>query len=137
DHPERRLLGVGVHWPASPSYVIVGQRTRICLRHEATGRRRLPPRPGSARLHRRTFRHRAGDRMPRNHTSRLAALMPVPVDLALVLAIDTSGSVSEERMALQTNGYADAFGSPSLLGEVRKGRLGRIAATFVQWSDSD
>jgi len=75
--------------------------------------------------------------MPRNHTSRLAALMPVPVDLALVLAIDTSGSVSEARMALQTNGYADAFGSPSLLCAVRKGRHGRIATTFVQWSDSD
>ncbi len=75
--------------------------------------------------------------MPRNDTSRFAALVPVPVDLALVLAVDTSGSVSEDRMALQINGYADAFSTPQLLGAVRKGRLGRIAASFVQWSDTD
>jgi len=73
--------------------------------------------------------------MPHSHAGGLAALMPVPVDLALVLAVDTSGSVSEDRMALQTRGYADAFSTPGLLGAVREGRLGRIAATFVQWSD--
>jgi predicted GNAT family acetyltransferase len=75
--------------------------------------------------------------MPRSNTSRHAALMLVPVDLALVLAIDTSGSVSEDRMALQINGYAGAFGTPELLGAVQKGHLGRIAASFVQWSDTD
>ena len=75
--------------------------------------------------------------MPRSIANRLATLTPLPVDLALVLAVDTSGSVSEDRMALQINGYADAFGTPQLLGAVRKGRLGRIAASFVQWSDTD
>jgi hypothetical protein len=75
--------------------------------------------------------------MPRSNTSGIAALTPVPVDLALVLAVDTSGSVSEARMALQTRGYANAFSTPRLLGAVREGRRGRIAATFVQWSDSD
>jgi hypothetical protein len=75
--------------------------------------------------------------MPRSNTSHLASLMPVPVDLALVPATDTSGSVSEARMALQIHGYASAFSTPRLLGAVRGGRLGRIAATFVQWSDVD
>ena len=74
--------------------------------------------------------------MPHSHAAGFAALTPVPVDLALVLAVDTSGSVSEDRMALQTRGYADAFSTPGLLGAVREGRLGRIAATFVQWSDA-
>lgn len=75
--------------------------------------------------------------MPRHDASRFAALGPVPVDLALVLAVNTSGSVSDNRMALQTNGYAAAFRAPQLLGAVRKGRLGRIAASFVQWSNAD
>jgi hypothetical protein len=74
--------------------------------------------------------------MPRSNANSLTALMPVPVDVALVLAVDTSGSVSEDRMAMQTRGYADAFSTPGLLGAVREGRLGRIAATYVQWSDA-
>jgi hypothetical protein len=74
--------------------------------------------------------------MPRSNPGRLAALVSLPVDLALVLAVDTSGSVSEDRMALQIHGYADAFRTPHLLGAVRQGRFGRIAATFVEWSDA-
>jgi hypothetical protein len=74
--------------------------------------------------------------MPRSNARKLAALMPVPVDLALVLATDTSGSVSEARMALQVHGYANAFSTPKLLGAVREGHHGCIAATFVQWSDA-
>jgi Protein of unknown function (DUF1194) len=75
--------------------------------------------------------------MPRSNPNRLATLTPVPVDLALVLAIDSSGSVSEARLALQINGYAGAFRTPELLSAVQKGHLGRIAASFVEWSDPD
>jgi hypothetical protein len=80
--------------------------------------------------------------MSRSTATSLAARMPapldlMPLDLALVLAIDTSGSVSEDRMALQIRGYADAFRTPGLLGAVRQGRHGRIAATFVEWSNAD
>jgi hypothetical protein len=75
--------------------------------------------------------------MARSNTNRLVTLTPVPVDLALVLAIDSSGSISEARLALQINGYAGAFHTPELLGAVQKGHLGRIAASFVEWSDSD
>lgn len=66
----------------------------------------------------------------------LAALRPIPVDLALVLAIDVSGSVTTQRLHLQFQGYADAFRAPSLHAALRQGRHGRIAVAFVQWSDA-
>jgi hypothetical protein len=56
------------------------------------------------------------------------------VDLQLVLAVDTSGSVSEERFALQQKGYAAAFGNPRLLEAIRAGARGAIAVTMVQWT---
>ncbi len=59
------------------------------------------------------------------------------VDLALVLAADTSGSVSEQRLALQIKGYSDAFRQPGLVRLIRSGRHGCILSTFVEWSDSD
>jgi len=58
------------------------------------------------------------------------------VDVALVLAIDSSGSVSEERLRLQIGGYLDALRHPGFIAAVRGGRHGRIAATFVEWSDA-
>ncbi|MDQ2804873.1 MAG: DUF1194 domain-containing protein [Pseudomonadota bacterium] len=62
--------------------------------------------------------------------------MSEAVDLALVLAIDTSGSVSDGRLALQRRGYEAAFRDPALLHAVAAGPRGRIAATFVEWSDA-
>ena len=62
--------------------------------------------------------------------------LPTTVDLALVLAVDTSGSVSEERLTLQIRGYSDAFRQPGLARLIRLGRHGRILTTFVEWSDS-
>lgn len=58
-------------------------------------------------------------------------------DLALVLAMDVSGSVSEGRLGLQIEGYADAVADPAFLRAIRSGRQGRIALTFVQWSSAD
>jgi hypothetical protein len=56
------------------------------------------------------------------------------VDLQLVLAVDTSGSVSEERFALQQRGYAAAFRDPRLLQAIAAGARGAIAVTMVQWT---
>jgi hypothetical protein len=56
------------------------------------------------------------------------------VDLQLVLAVDTSGSVSEERFALQSRGYVAAFRNPQLLEAIRAGVRGAIAVTMVQWT---
>jgi hypothetical protein len=56
------------------------------------------------------------------------------VDLHLVLAVDASGSVSEERFELQRQGYASAFRNPALLRAVQSGTAQAIAVTMVQWT---
>ena len=43
------------------------------------------------------------------------------VDLELVLAVDASGSVSQERFVLQQRGYVAAFRDPRLLQAIRSG----------------
>jgi hypothetical protein len=54
-----------------------------------------------------------------------------------VLAIDASGSVSTDRLALQINGYARALETEAFIRTVRGGRHGRVAVTFVAWTDWD
>ncbi|MBI3434160.1 MAG: DUF1194 domain-containing protein [Proteobacteria bacterium] len=56
------------------------------------------------------------------------------VDLALVLAVDASGSVSNSRFALQIKGYAEAFRDPRVLNAIRTGPTQSIAVTMVQWT---
>jgi len=68
-----------------------------------------------------------------------AALVAVPaqaaeVDLVLVLAVDASGSVSQERFELQRQGYAHAFRHPRLLQAIRSGARGGIAVSMTQWT---
>jgi hypothetical protein len=67
--------------------------------------------------------------------ARLAAQpAPLAVDLALVLAVDASGSVNEERFELQRDGYAAAFRHPQVLDAIRSGPNGAIAVMMVQWT---
>jgi hypothetical protein len=57
------------------------------------------------------------------------------VDLALVLAVDVSHSVNEERFLLQKQGYAAAFRDPDVIYAVlHGGRHGRIAICMFYWS---
>ena len=56
------------------------------------------------------------------------------VDLQLVLAVDASGSVSDDRFVLQQRGYAAAFRSPALLAAIRSGSAQAIAVTMTQWT---
>ncbi|HUC47497.1 MAG TPA: DUF1194 domain-containing protein, partial [Hyphomicrobiaceae bacterium] len=56
------------------------------------------------------------------------------VDLQLVLAVDASGSVSEERFELQKHGYVAAFRSPQLARAIGSGPARAIAVTMVQWT---
>jgi uncharacterized protein DUF1194 len=56
------------------------------------------------------------------------------VDLQLVLAVDTSGSVSEARFELQKRGYVAAFRSPRLLQAIQSGATRGIAVTMTQWT---
>src|SRR5258708_1545864 len=56
------------------------------------------------------------------------------VDLQLVLAVDASGSVSQQRFELQKQGYVAAFRNPRLLAAIRAGTTQSIAVTMVQWT---
>jgi hypothetical protein len=56
------------------------------------------------------------------------------VDLALVLAVDISYSMDVEEQALQREGFAEAFRSPLVHDAIRRGMLGRIAVTYVEWA---
>lgn len=57
-----------------------------------------------------------------------------PVDLALVLAADCSGSVTSQGYRLQQQGYADAFRDPKVIKAILSGMHGGIAVTYFQWS---
>jgi hypothetical protein len=54
------------------------------------------------------------------------------VDLALVLAVDVSLSIEPDEQELQRQGFVAAFRSPEAHEAIRKGMLGRIAATYVE-----
>jgi hypothetical protein len=54
--------------------------------------------------------------------------------LTLVLAVDTSGSVSAGRFELQKHGYAAAFRNPRVLASIRSLDTQSIAVTMMQWT---
>jgi Protein of unknown function (DUF1194) len=56
------------------------------------------------------------------------------VDLALVLAVDVSLSMEPDEQELQRQGFVEAFRSPEVHEAIRKGMLGRIAVTYVEWA---
>ena len=68
------------------------------------------------------------------HAQSAAPAEKPAVDLALVLAVDASGSISDDRWDLERRGYADAFRDPELIRVIRSGPVGAIAVTLVQWS---
>jgi hypothetical protein len=56
------------------------------------------------------------------------------VAVALVLAVDTSGSVSMGRFELQKEGYAAAFRNRQVLNAIRSLATQSIAVTMMQWT---
>jgi hypothetical protein len=64
----------------------------------------------------------------------VSALAQAAVDLQLVLAVDVSGSVSDERFKLQKQGYAEAFRSWQVLEAIRSGAAQAIVVTMTQWT---
>ncbi len=60
--------------------------------------------------------------------------MQTAVDLNLVLALDASGSVDDERFELQKQGYVQAFLNPRVLDAIRSGNEQAIAVSMVQWT---
>jgi|ERR1700752_137418 len=63
-----------------------------------------------------------------------SAQSPQPVDLALVLAVDASGSVDQVRFELQKQGYVAAFRHPRVIGAIQSGPAGAIAVIMMQWT---
>lgn len=58
------------------------------------------------------------------------------VDLALVLAIDISGSIDPDEAKLQRQGYVEAFSDPVIVKAILGGNHGRIAVAYFEWSDA-
>ena len=57
------------------------------------------------------------------------------VDVALILAVDESGSVDDERFALQMRGIAAAFASREVRGGILSGPNHAMLVGVVQWSN--
>jgi Protein of unknown function (DUF1194) len=56
------------------------------------------------------------------------------VDVALVLAVDASGSVDDDRFELQKHGFAAAFRNQKVLAAIRAGDHRAISILMVQWT---
>ena len=56
------------------------------------------------------------------------------VDVALVLAVDVSLSMTPEEQRIQREGYVEAFRSDAVQGAIRAGLTGRIAVAYVEWA---
>jgi hypothetical protein len=56
------------------------------------------------------------------------------VDLQLVLAVDISYSMDPEEQRLQREGYIQAITSPEVLEAIKRGLVGKIAVTYLEWA---
>ncbi|WDZ81453.1 DUF1194 domain-containing protein (plasmid) [Ensifer adhaerens] len=61
------------------------------------------------------------------------AAAPPDVDLELVLAVDTSGSMDIGEARVQRFGYLEALRHPDFINAVKSGYLGRIAVGYFEW----
>ncbi len=76
----------------------------------------------------------AGPAAARSQAPPSAIPARTDVSVALVLAVDTSGSVSMSRFELQKQGYAAAFRNPQVLNAIRSLGTQSIAVTMFQWT---
>lgn len=56
-----------------------------------------------------------------------------PVDVALVLVVDASGSIDDYEFALQKQGIAEAVQHPRVLAAISGNPLKRLAIAYVEW----
>lgn len=59
-----------------------------------------------------------------------------PVDVELVLAVDVSASIDGGEIDLQRAGYVAALTDPRAISAMLSGPLGRVAVTYVEWSET-
>jgi len=67
-------------------------------------------------------------------TAGSVSLAAEAVDLALVIATDTSRSVDEVEARLQREGVAAAFRHPQVIEAIRSGYHRRIGVAYIDWS---
>lgn len=72
--------------------------------------------------------------------SQAEAVVPVndrsiSVDVELVIAVDVSGSMSDEEHRTQRAGFVAAFRDPRLIRAIQSGARRQIAVTYVEWGD--
>ncbi|MBP1182636.1 DUF1194 domain-containing protein [Methylobacterium sp. PvR107] len=65
---------------------------------------------------------------------RRAGAAEQSVDVLLVLAVDVSLSISEDRYELERRGYAEAFRDPRVLRAIGEGPTGRIGVALFDWA---
>ncbi|MGO8739860.1 DUF1194 domain-containing protein [Rhodoblastus sp.] len=58
-----------------------------------------------------------------------------PVDVALIVSVDVSGSVNPQRYRLQMDGVAKALEDPSVAAAILGGPRASIMFTMVEWSE--
>ncbi|MCH9809006.1 MAG: DUF1194 domain-containing protein [Alphaproteobacteria bacterium] len=68
--------------------------------------------------------------------ARAQPIQSEAVDTALILAVDTSGSVSEERFRLQMDGIAAALEDTGVINTILGGPRGAISLMLVAWADN-
>jgi hypothetical protein len=56
------------------------------------------------------------------------------VDVAIVFAVDASGSIDAAAADLQREGHAKAIRAPEVIAAIARGRFGCIAITYVEWA---
>ena len=71
------------------------------------------------------------------HPAAGRAQQAIPVDLQLILAVDSSGSINADEFRLQMDGLTAAFRNPVILEAIQRGKVGAIAVTLVEWSSVD
>jgi hypothetical protein len=59
------------------------------------------------------------------------------VDMALVLVVDVSLSIDDEEYALEKQGYRAAFTDRRVIEAIRRGAVGAIAVTYVEFARAD
>jgi hypothetical protein len=57
------------------------------------------------------------------------------VDLELVVTVDVSLPMDRDEQVVAREGYVEAFRSPEFIDAITHGPTGRIAVTYVEWSD--
>jgi hypothetical protein len=63
-----------------------------------------------------------------------AAQQRIEVDVELVLAVDVSRSMTFAELEIQRQGYAQALTHGAVMQAIRRGMIGRIALTYVEWA---